>query len=341
MQAPPPAKDAGKAIPARAKMHRPDHQFLPGALEILETPPAPLAYTMIATIALFFVIAVTWAYFGRIDIIAVAQGKIQPSGHVKTIQSLEAGRVLVNQAENGRHVGAGEILIALDPREAEAERAAIAADLESFRGEVRRRSAAVKTARAGVFDTVSAIDWPADLPVSIRTREERVLEADLTQLESQMALFSAQALQKDAEGHKLAATIKAQQDLLATLKECVDMREALIGTNAFSKSNLLDATEMLRTQQTTLAQENGQIAETEANLEVISRDSKKTLRSFIADNTQKLDEAERQVASLTEKLAHADAHISNLIIKSPIEGTVQSSIVTTAGQVVSQGEELM
>jgi hemolysin D len=98
---------------------------------------------------------------------------------------------------------------------------------------------------------------------------------------------------------------------------------------------------MLRTQQTTLAQENGQIAEIEANLEVISRDSKKTLRSFIADNTQKLDEAERQVASLTEKLAHADAHISNLIIKSPIEGTVQSSIVTTAGQVVSQGEELM
>jgi hemolysin D len=65
------------------------------------------------------------------------------------------------------------------------------------------------------------------------------------------------------------------------------------------------------------------------------------VQSFIADNSQKLDEAERQVASLLEKLAHADAKLSNLVIDSPIDGIVQSSILTTPGQVVSPGEELL
>lgn len=135
--------------------------------------------------------------------------------------------------------------------------------------------------------------------------------------------------------------VKAQQELIATLQERVEMRTKLMATNAGSKSNLLDAVQMLQAQETTLVQETGQIEQIDANLEVIRRDSDKALRTFIDENSQKRDEAERQVASLTEKLAHADAKLSNLVIDSPIEGVVQSSIVTTAGQVVSPGEQLM
>src|ERR1044072_896013 len=68
-------------------------QFLPAALEILETPASPVGRAIGATIILFFAIAVAWSVFGHVDIIATAQGKIVPTGRTKTIQPLEAGGV--------------------------------------------------------------------------------------------------------------------------------------------------------------------------------------------------------------------------------------------------------
>ena len=336
----PPPHGSGKPfkLPRGTKL-RSDQQFLPGALEVLETPPAPLAYVMILTLIAFFTIAVTWAYFGRIDIIAVAQGKVQPSGNVKTVQSLETGRIVVNRSENGKHVKAGDLLFGLDPREAVAERRTVEADLMANRAEVSRRLAAIDAARAGSFEP--SVTWSDETLLPIRRREERVLMADLSHLESQMALSASQIVQKSAERQKLTSTIEAQKSLILTLQQRVDMRDALKGTNSFSKSNYLDSIEALRSQQTTLVQEVGQIGEIDANLEVIRRDSRQTLRNFVADNSQKLDEAERQVASLTEKLALANAKIENLAIDSPIDGVVQSLILTSAGQVVSPGQEVM
>ena len=105
--------------------------------------------------------------------------------------------------------------------------------------------------------------------------------ADLSHLESQMALSASQIVQKSAERQKLTSTIEAQKSLILTLQQRVDMRDALKGTNSFSKSNYLDSIEALRSQQTTLVQEVGQIGEIDANLEVIRRDSRQTLRNFV------------------------------------------------------------
>src|SRR5262249_25512008 len=71
-----------------APPHRrsPEWEFLPAALEILETPASPVGRAVGATIILFFAIAVGWATFGYVDIIATAPGKIVPTGKVKVVQ---------------------------------------------------------------------------------------------------------------------------------------------------------------------------------------------------------------------------------------------------------------
>ena len=48
--------------------------FLPEALEIVETPPSPIGRTVMWAILLFCVLAVVWSIWGRIDIVATAQG---------------------------------------------------------------------------------------------------------------------------------------------------------------------------------------------------------------------------------------------------------------------------
>src|ERR1700738_2041311 len=89
-------------------------QFLPAALEILETPASPVGRAVGATIILFFVFAIAWAVFGHVDIIATASGKIVPNGRTKTIQPLETGTVSAIHVQDGDHVVAGQTLIELD-----------------------------------------------------------------------------------------------------------------------------------------------------------------------------------------------------------------------------------
>ncbi|HWA45676.1 MAG TPA: hypothetical protein VHA10_20830 [Hypericibacter adhaerens] len=62
-------------------------EFLPAAVEILESPASPLGRAVALSISLFAAIAILWACVGEIDIVAVAQGKIVPVGRTKTVQA--------------------------------------------------------------------------------------------------------------------------------------------------------------------------------------------------------------------------------------------------------------
>lgn len=97
-------------------------EFLPAALEVIETPPSPAGRAVLWTIIAFFLIALLWACIGKVDIVAVAQGKIVPSGRVKVIQSLEAGVVKAIHVEEGQSVEAGRVLVELDSTLSEADR---------------------------------------------------------------------------------------------------------------------------------------------------------------------------------------------------------------------------
>ena len=90
--------------------------FLPAALEIVETPPSPIGRAVVVVIISVFCLAIAWATWGTIDIIATAQGKIVPSGRSKVIQPLDSGVVRAIHVTDGQDVHAGDLLIELDPR---------------------------------------------------------------------------------------------------------------------------------------------------------------------------------------------------------------------------------
>jgi hemolysin D len=332
-----PAKTAVPARPFRIS----DHEFLPAALEILETPPSPVRIGLLAIICAFAATALAWSYFGRIDIIATAQGKFQPTGRVKVIQPLDTGKVLASYVENGKHVSQGDVLVELDPSEGAAEVEQFRTGLASYRAEALRRRVAIEAARATHVVAPPPIGWDADVPLPIRLREERVLASDLGQLNAQVASLNAQANQKRAERERLQSTITAQKQLVATQQERVQMRSSLVERSAGSRADLLNAVETMQYQQTALAQQIGQLAEAEANLFVIARDTEKAYETFISENAQKLAEAERQADDIGQKLAKSAAKLDHMTLRAPLNGTIQASSVTTVGQVLTSGEEIM
>ena len=89
-------------------------EFLAAVLEVQESPPSPAGRAVAFSIAAVFVFALLWAFFGKIDIIAVAQGKIVPGDRSKLIQPLESGVIKAIYVRDGSRVKAGDPLIDLD-----------------------------------------------------------------------------------------------------------------------------------------------------------------------------------------------------------------------------------
>lgn len=318
-----------------------DREFLAPALEILETPASPVRVAFIWIICALVATALVWAYFGRIDIIASAQGKFQPTGRVKLIEPLETGKVAAIYVSNDSAVKAGDKLVDLDKSEADAEARAAAADYASARAESLRRRAALSAAQAGRPFSAPAIPWPDDIGVELRQREQKVLKADLGELSAETASFDAQGGQKAAERDKVSDTIATQKKLIATLQERVNMRQQLVDSKAGTLASLIDATESLQYQQTQLSMQEQQLASLTAGLDVIARESEKARQTFLSDDAQKLSEAERRAEDARQRVAKAQAALDHLTLRAPIEGHVQASIISNVGQVVASGQEVM
>ncbi len=155
------------ALPSAFSGELSDREFLAPALEILETPASPVHLAFLWIICALVVVGLAWAYLGRIDIIASAQGKFQPTGRVKVIEPLDTGRVAAIRATNGSSVAEGDVLVELDRSAAEADFAAARDAFASARAETLRRRAALAAAKAHAFSPPPAVDWPSDTPPGV------------------------------------------------------------------------------------------------------------------------------------------------------------------------------
>jgi len=187
------------------RIQRSDREFLPEALELIETPASPARVSFIYVICLMFAAALAWSYFGYLDVFAVAPGKVQTAGRTKLIQAVDAGQVVAIRVQNGSRVKAGDVLIELDPSEAIADQTLARNNLYAARAEITRRRLVLATAERNQFDQLPTITWNADIPADIRLREDLVLRADLSQLASTLASLTAQRRQKEAELAKYRA----------------------------------------------------------------------------------------------------------------------------------------
>jgi hemolysin D len=330
--------------------NRADNEFLPAAIEILETPASPVRAAMIWLICLLSAFALVWAYYGKFDIVATAQGKIQPIGRVKVVQSEEPGRVITANAVNGSRVQKGEVLVELDPTTARAEEQALKLRLDALRGEIFRRNAQRDTvaalARTDIWSGANRplrriITFPREIFASTVEREQQLYNAEMAKLSGAITSLKAQYSKSVAQIERLERTIAAQQTFVATLSRRVSMRSRLVDVEAGTKAAVIDSQETLQEAQRDLVSHQGEYQEAKAVLGVLKSEADSQFSIFQSDNMQRQSEALREVEQVEQELAKASRRLSAMTIRSPETGVVQASAITTVGQVLASGTELM
>ncbi|MBZ9739935.1 MULTISPECIES: HlyD family type I secretion periplasmic adaptor subunit [unclassified Mesorhizobium] len=337
-----------------------DLQFLPAALEILETPTPPVATTFMMTICAFAAAAILWSFIGHLDVDAVAPGKIEALGHAKVVEAIDPGKLAFIHVEPGSNVHSGDLLVEFDPAESRAELDAAQSELYAAQAEIVRRRFAIgqvqglavklqadsdQTAPAAalvpIIQTSADVGWTAPIPSETRQREQAVLQADFAVLASTLESLDKQSMGRHASLTRLHMSIAHENDLIETLSQAAAMRQESVVREVDSKINLYDAQAELEKSQSQLASDTGQLAEGQAALDETSSDKRKAVEQFLADYAGKLADAEKHGDDEAQAVNKAEAQLAHTRLTAPVDGIVQDLAATTIGQVFTTGQQIM
>ena len=201
--------------PAR---HAEDAAFLPAALSLQETPAHPAPRRVAFTVCALFVIAVVWATFGQIDIVAVAPGRIVVSERTKTLQPLEAGVVRRVLVKDGDAVKTGQVLVELDATNAKADGASLSEQLGTVSSEERRTGALAMAIQTGKQPVLQAVGKDAASKAA-SVRDNAQLQAEWSDITAKLAKLGAEQAHRQAELVTVRELIKRLEATLPIVKQ--------------------------------------------------------------------------------------------------------------------------
>jgi hemolysin D len=314
-------------------------QFMPAALEILETPASPVGRAIGALIILFFAIAIVWATFGHVDIIATAQGKIVPTGRTKTIQPLETGIVAAIHVQDGDKVTAGQILIELDRTVTQAERKHVTSDLLASQLDIARLVALRDNFESGAIPRDIIV--PSGISEADVARTKSSMRSQAGEQVAKLASIVRQIEQKKAEADSVDATIAKIDASMPLVEETASIRKKAMEIQYGNHIAYLDAQTKLVEQQNERLVQQRKLVEIAAARQALEEQIEQTKAGYEHQVLNDLSDAEKKVAELSQDLIKAEQKADEQILRSPIDGTVQQLVVHTVGGVVTPAQQLM
>lgn len=115
--------------------------FAPPIVRVQEVAPDPLGRKVLWALFVLLAALLLWATFGRLDIVAVAEGKLIPESYLKIVQPAEGGIVTDILVHEGESVNAGQVLMRMDSLVTEADARSIEAEYQRKRLTLRRITA--------------------------------------------------------------------------------------------------------------------------------------------------------------------------------------------------------
>ena len=165
---------------------------------VLDRPSATLPQRLILGGVAFCTAFIIWSWFGQIEEVGKAQGKLVPKGNTYKVEPIELGKVSHIAVKEGDRVSAGQVLIELDRELVEKEVERIEQLIDSYQTELSQKQALIEGvglearthARISAAETVahqSAIAWAREKAATARQI--------IAQQQSEMAAYRARQTQ--------------------------------------------------------------------------------------------------------------------------------------------------
>lgn len=296
-------------------------EFLPAAQEVLETPASPTGRTLMFLLCGLFLLAMIWSFFGRIDIVAVARGRIIPTERVKEIQPVEKGIVRAIHVSEGVEVKAGDLLVELDPTENRTDENSTQTELIGAKLNLDRLNQLAK-----------AITLPSFMSVVYHVPSLDGANED--QIENQKSLFAAglngyrsnvqgvmeELAQKQSELNAADSEIKRLFDTLPLVEERKVKRGELAEKGYVSRMDYLAAEQEYIDVRESLSRQEQTRDAVKHEIDVLRQKLKNTQAEREIALRREIDETRTRMLSLEQQLTKYTERTNQTQITAPIDG---------------------
>jgi hemolysin D len=306
--------------------------FAPDILRLQQEPPSPLPRVVFYVLGALLLLLGVWSAVGRLNIIAVASGKLVPQSYVKVVQPASAGVVKEILVREGDAVKAGQVLARLDPGLSEVDSKQVGDQLQIARLSQRR----IDGELAGIEPTQQAGDSP-ELFAQMVSQYRAHRQAQNDAVEAQRAMLSK------AE-QDLRAALEMQSKLKQTLPIYQDQERAWqqLQKEGFAGRLLaedrrrvrIEAQQELKAQLHSIEGYRATIVQSRKRMEQLDSNYRQALyneRVEITAQAEKLEQDQRKQALRRDLLE----------LKASEDGTVKDLATHTEGAVLTPGSVLL
>ena len=282
-----------------------------------------------------------WFFFMPLAGAVVVPGNLVVQSNVKTIQHPTGGVVAEIKVQNGDRVSAGDLLVRLDPTQAQASLEMVNKQLVEVRAKIARLSAE--------RDNLSQLQIPPEL--ASHADDETVKSL----LASEQSLFKARASARISQKDLLQSRVAQLNEEISGLGLQVDSRAKqleliqgeLAGVQDLYDKHLVPLTRLtaLQREAARLDGERGQllssIAETKSKVGEAELQTVRIDQDFRTDVVKELGDAQGKEAELVERGVAARDLLDRIEIRAPTSGVIHQLAAHTIGGVIRAGDTIM
>jgi len=307
-------------------------EFAPGLLSIQESPPPKLPRVMMYIMTGLFVILLIWAIFGKLDVVATAEGRLLPETFVKIVQPADSGIVKEILVHEGEQVKAGQILMKMDSNLTQADNRSIKNELMIKSLQLRRIDAELHNKKMQ-----KRKEDPDDLYSQV-----------IAQYRARRLSYEGAIAQEKATLSKVRFDLKASQGILEKLQKTVPIYQSTaLKYENMAKAGFVGKVIAEDKQREKIEKEQdlqSQIANVSSLKEVITSSEKRLSQitsNYLTELHNERVEMDSQYRKLKEEWNKIVYKGGLLELKAPQAGTLKDLATHTIGTVVSPGTVLM
>ena len=306
--------------------------FSPPLLRLQTAAPNPLGRKVLWALLLLLAGVALWSWFGKLDIVAVAEGKLVPQSYVKIVQPAESGIVKEILVREGDSVKAGQVVMRMDTLLTDADANSVQSDLQGKRLALRRIDAELADAP---FHTQSGD--PAHLAAAAQAQyraDRAAFQAALAEERSHLAKAR----------QDLAAALEVERKFAAVLPHYREQEKAFekLGRDGFANGVLvsdkrrerIEKEQELATQSHMIESARAGVQQSEMKLAQIDSDYRRQLHV-------ERGEAQRAFDQLSQELAKQTHRKELLELKATQDSVVKDLATHSIGTVVQPGTVLL
>lgn len=315
--------------------HKIDSDFLPDYDYALRARTTRFAHMLTLGVSAFCLTFLIWAHFAKLDEVTRGDARVVPSSKIQVVQNLEGGILAELAVRDGQIVQKGDVLLRIANTGAESQ-------YRDSRTQYLTLEAMIARLKAEIADTTP--QFPQEVVSEAPTvahSEQALYDSQLDQFKSNIAVLNDQLVQKQQE---IAGLQSKQQTLSRSLdlaKQERDMTAPLVANGAASKLELVKIERQVTDLQGQLDDAKISIPQAEAARNEAQKRIQEKTATFHSDAQAELNKHNAELAALSQQIFTQHDRVTRTEVRSPVRGTIKDVKVTTIGEVIKPGEDLV